>query len=51
MPPGFYDDFDPALLFRGDWTKDTAFDGPDRHTISFSDAAGSEVQILFSGKA
>jgi hypothetical protein len=51
VPPGFYDDFDPALLFRGDWTKDTAFDGPDRHTISFSDAAGSEVQILFAGKA
>jgi hypothetical protein len=48
---GFYDDFDPALLFRGDWTKSTAFDGPDRHTISWADAAGSEVEIAFDGTA
>ena len=48
---GFYDDFDPALLFRGDWTKSTDFDGPDRHTISWADAAGAEVQVEFEGKA
>jgi len=49
--PGFYDDFDPALLYRGDWTKDTSFDGPDRHTITYANAPGSEVQIDFEGKA
>jgi hypothetical protein len=51
VPAGFYDDFDPAVLFRGDWTKDSKFDGPDRHTISYSDISGSEAQIVFEGKA
>src|ERR1039457_639220 len=45
------DDFDPALIFRGDWTRDRSFDGPDRHTISYSDIPGSEAQIAFEGKA
>jgi hypothetical protein len=49
--PGFYDDFDPAILFRGDWTRDRSFADPDRHTISFSDVPGSEVEIFFEGKA
>jgi hypothetical protein len=48
---GFYDDFDPALLFRGDWTKDTGFAGPDRHTISYTDEPGAQVEIVFEGKA
>jgi len=51
LGPGSYDDFDPALIFRGDWTKSTSFDRPDRHTISWSDVLGSEVQIAFTGKA
>lgn len=51
VQPGFYDDFDPALLFRGDWSKDRSFDGPDRHTISYTDIPGSEVEIVFEGKA
>ena len=49
--PGFYDDFDPALVFRGDWTKDTGFEQPDRHTITFTDDARAEAQIVFQGKA
>jgi glycosyltransferase involved in cell wall biosynthesis len=48
---GFYDDFDPALLFRGDWNKDRGFQQPDLHTISYSDIPGSEVQIDFEGHA
>src|ERR1017187_2450136 len=48
---GFYDDYDPALLFRGDWTKSSSFDGPDRHTISYFAIPGSEAQIVFEGKA
>ena len=51
VPRGFYDDYDPALLFRGDWTKSSSFDGPDRHTISYSDIPGSEAQIVFEGTA
>jgi hypothetical protein len=30
---------------------DRSFEGPDRHTISYSDIPGSEAQILFEGKA
>jgi dolichol-phosphate mannosyltransferase len=48
---GFYDDFDPALLYRGDWTNDKNFAEPDLHTISYTDVAGSEVEIAFEGKA
>jgi len=51
LGPGSYDDFDPALIFRGDWTKSTSFDGADGHTISWSDVVGSEVQIAFNGRA
>ncbi len=51
VPPGYYDDFDPALLFRGDWDKDRSFAEPERHTISFSSVTGSEVEVLFEGKA
>jgi glycosyltransferase involved in cell wall biosynthesis len=48
---GFYDDYDPAIIYRGDWTKTNTFDGPDRHTISYTDIPGSDVQITFEGKA
>jgi hypothetical protein len=51
VSPGFYDDYDPAVVFRGDWTKSSAFEGPDRHTISYTDVPGSEAQIVFEGKA
>jgi hypothetical protein len=46
---GYYDDFDPAIRFQGDWQQDTSFDGADRHTISYSDSAGAEVSIAFDG--
>jgi hypothetical protein len=49
--PGFYDDFDPALLYRGDWTKDRTFERADQHTITFTNIPGSEVEIRFEGKA
>ena len=50
--PGFYDDFDPALLYRGDWNRDAkGFAEPDRHTISYTNVPGSEVEIVFEGKA
>jgi hypothetical protein len=35
----------------GDWTRSSDFDGPARHTISFSEIAGSEVSFPFEGKA
>jgi hypothetical protein len=48
---GTYDDFDPAVLFRGDWTKSRDFEGPEGRTISYSSVTGSEAQIVFVGKA
>lgn len=48
---GFYDDFDPALVYRGDWNNDRNFAEPDQHTISFTDLPGAEVEIAFEGKA
>ena len=50
--PGSYDDFDPALLYRGDWTHDNhTFAEADRRTVSFTDLADAEVEIDFEGKA
>jgi hypothetical protein len=51
VPPGAYDDFDPAILYHGDWSKSKDFEGPDHHTISFADAGGAEVLIAFQGSA
>ena len=46
---GAYDDFDPAIRFRGDWARDTSFEGPDRHTISYSEVPGAEFAMAFEG--
>ncbi len=51
VPPGSYDDFDPAIRFRGDWIKSARFDGPYRHTISYTDAQGAEASLAFEGTA
>jgi len=48
---GFYDDFDPALGFHGDWVRDRHFEASDLHTISYSDVPGAEVSIAFEGRA
>jgi hypothetical protein len=51
VPPGYYDDFDPAIRYRGNWTNSDKFDGPFAHTISFSDVLGSEAAFAFEGNA
>ena len=51
VPRGTYDDFDPALVFRGDWNHDDKFTGPAGHTISFSDDPAAQVSLLFEGTA
>ena len=51
MPPGFYDDLDPAILFRGDWGHDENFAQPMRHTVSYTDLPGADIMISFDGKA
>lgn len=50
--PGFYDDFDPALVYRGDWTHDNhTFGEADRRTVSFTDVPDAAVEIDFEGRA
>lgn len=50
--PGVYDDFDPALVYRGDWTHDNhTFAEADQRTVSFTDVPNAEVEIDFEGKA
>jgi len=51
MPPGLYDDFNPAIVLRGYWTRDETFEIPDFHTISYSDAPGAEILFAFEGKS
>jgi glycosyltransferase involved in cell wall biosynthesis len=51
VPPGYYDDFDPAIRYRGDWTNSDTFDGPFQHTISFSDIPGAEAAFAFEGSS
>jgi hypothetical protein len=49
---GFYDDLDPALVYRGDWTHDNhTFAEPDGHTVSFTDVPDAGVEIDFEGRA
>ena len=51
VPPGYYDDFDPAIRYRGDWTNSDKFDGPFQHTISFTDIPGAEAAFAFEGSS
>ncbi len=47
--PGQYDDFDPAILLRGDWDRNDEFEQAWHHTVSFTDIAGAEVRFAFEG--
>jgi glycosyltransferase involved in cell wall biosynthesis len=51
VPRGAYDDADPAVALRGDWTRSSDFDGPSSYTVSFSDIPGSEASFAFDGHA
>ena len=47
--PGRYDDFDAAIQYLGDWVQSDEFDGPFRHTISYSEEPGAEASLTFEG--
>ena len=51
VPPGYYDDFDPAIRYRGNWTNSDKFDGPFLHTITFSEMPGAEAAFAFAGSS
>jgi hypothetical protein len=49
VPPGYYDDNDPALVYQGAWTKASAIHGPDRDTRAFAKDAPASVSMAFEG--
>jgi hypothetical protein len=56
MPPalvsaGDYDDFDAALRFHGVWIRSRDFNGPLRHSISYTDSPGAKASFAFVGSS
>ncbi len=49
VSPGTYDDFDPALRFRGAWTRSKGFVGPYRRSVSYTFSPAAEVLFAFEG--
>jgi hypothetical protein len=47
--PGVYDDFDPLILFDGDWERDDGFAEVYRRTVTYSDTAGALATFAFRG--
>ncbi len=50
LPPGGYDDYDPAILFRGEWHRQAGLNGPIRGTSTYADAPGAEISVAFDGR-
>jgi len=51
VPPGAVDDYDPAIVYRGQWTHDEQFSEPYLHTVSYSNQTGAYLSIAFDGTA
>jgi hypothetical protein len=49
VPVGYYDVYDPAVLFRGEWKPQQVPHGPDRDTFFTADTPGAEVSMAFTG--
>jgi hypothetical protein len=50
-PVACADDSDPRIAFSGIWTRDTAFDQPLNHTVTYSNQAGAAFDFPFTGRA
>jgi hypothetical protein len=51
VSPGDYDDFDAALNFHGIWIRSRHFDGPFRHSISYTDSPDAKASFAFQGSS
>ncbi len=49
--PGYYDDWDPAVVYQGQWKKESAVAGPDLGTRTHTETPGSQVSLAFDGKS
>jgi glycosyltransferase involved in cell wall biosynthesis len=50
-PAGWYDDFDPAIRFQGNWEHSTGFEKPYHGTISFAGQMGARAELAFEGRS
>lgn len=50
VPSGRYDDFDPAIVYVGEWKHNDSFEQPYMHTVSFSNEPGATMTIAFEGR-
>jgi glycosyltransferase involved in cell wall biosynthesis len=51
VQPGYYDDWDPALVYQGVWTQESGKQGPDRATRTYAETPGAQVTLAFEGRA
>lgn len=51
LPAGIYDDYDPAIWYRGSWTRHGGIGGTWAHTMTESDTPGAEISFAFAGTA
>jgi len=49
VPPGIYDDFDPAIVFDGPWLQDRVWPKTWSHTVTYTNLPGSSVRFAFQG--
>jgi glycosyltransferase involved in cell wall biosynthesis len=51
VPPGYYGDDDPALVYQGEWKQEANRIGPDRMSHTSVETTGAQVSLAFDGKA
>ena len=49
--PGYYDDWDPAIVYQGAWKRQSGAPGPDRDTRTYSETPGAQMTLAFEGRA
>jgi hypothetical protein len=47
--PGWYDDFDPAIVFDGPWIEDKNFSQAFKHTLTYANLPGATIRFAFEG--
>jgi hypothetical protein len=50
-PPGTYDDSDPRMALHDAWMRDTQFQEPYGHTITYSNVTGASISFAFTGNS
>jgi glycosyltransferase involved in cell wall biosynthesis len=48
---GVYDDANPAVQFRGDWTRSNEFREAEQQTVTYCDLPGAEASLRFEGQS